>query len=156
MSNDVLPESRIYRHVKCNNDTVVAGNAFKGVSNPLSSMTRTWCSKCNAYFPMSDYAWADTGENLADYYTRHSAKATDLQRFLCSKTFMVALWVIGFVSAATGSYFLFNQRPLGTKLVLVPIAGVIGVVIASVIFVEGFASPIERKVCGVKDTRLLK
>ncbi|HEV8002145.1 MAG TPA: hypothetical protein VGP63_19810 [Planctomycetaceae bacterium] len=156
MSNDVPPESRSYLHAKCSTETVVGGTAFENVSNPMSSVTRTWCSQCGAYFPMSDYAWSDTGEKISDYYARHSKKATDLQHFLCSKKVMIALWIIGFISAAIGAYFLFEQRPLGAKLVLVPIGGAIGVAIASVVFVEGLANPIRRNVCGVKDTRLLK
>jgi hypothetical protein len=104
---------------------------------------------------MSDFEWSDTNENLVAYYARHSKTATDLQRFLCSKKFMVILWVIGFVLAAIGAFFLFGNNALWVKIVFIPLTGVIGVLIASAVFVTGFADPIKRKVCGVHDTRLL-
>ena len=122
----------------------------------MSSMTRTWCTHCDSFFPLSDYEWSDTSEKLTDYYARHSQRATDLQRFLCSKKFMVILWVVGFILAAIGAYFLFQDDKVWVRIVFVPLSGVIGVLIASGVFVSGFANPITRKVCGASDTRLLK
>ena len=156
MSDTAVPESRAYRHVKCGTETVVAGQSFEVVSNPMSSMTRTWCNHCNAHDGIAEYSWSDTGESIADYYARHSASATDLQRFLCSKKFMVTLWVVGFLLASVGAYFLLaNARP-GMRMIATPLAGIVGVLIASAIFLSGFADPIKRKVCGVKDTRVLR
>ncbi|KAA5541050.1 hypothetical protein FYK55_19330 [Roseiconus nitratireducens] len=155
MSDATVPESRAYRHVQCDNETVVSGQPFELVSNPMSSITQTWCSDCNGYFPISDYQWSDTGENLSDYFARHTQSATDMQRFLCSKKFMVILWIIGFLLSALGATVLFADQALWVKIVFIPLTGLIGVLIASAVFISGFANPITRKVCGVEDTRTL-
>ena len=104
MSADAIPESRAYRHLKCRQETVVSGQPFEVVSNPMSSMERTMCSTCGAMFPIAEFAWADTGETLADYYARHTRSATPAQRFLCSKTFMVALIATCAIAAAIAVY----------------------------------------------------
>ncbi len=151
-----VPEARAYMHRKCSTDTVVSGQAFETVSNPMSSMTRTWCTHCQAHDSITEYAWSDTGESLADYYTRHSAGATNLQRFLVSKKFMVFHWVLGFILASIGAWFLFANAQPGMRFLFTPLTGLIGVFIATACFVECFANPITRKVCGVKDTRVLR
>ena len=105
---------------------------------------------------MTDVEWSDTGEKISDYYARHSANATDTQRFLCSKKFMMILWAIGFVLASVGAFLLMLDQKMWVKVVFSPIAGVIGIIVASAVFIMGFANPITSKVCGVKDTRMLK
>ena len=156
MTDQTIPECRSYRHLQCGNDTVVSGQAFEVVSNPMSSMERTQCSACGAMFPITDFAWSDSGETLSDYYARHTSSATDLQRFLCSKTFMVALIVLGIVLTDIGIYFL--MRGGDTFVLLFCMVGglMIGAIIGMGVFVSGFADPIKRKVCGVRDTRSLK
>ncbi len=156
MAGDVLPESRAYRHRGCGTETVVSGQPFETVSNPMSSMTRTFCSGCNAMFGISEYEWSDTGETIADYYARHSKNATSLQRFLTSKRFMLLVIAMMTVPAAIGAFFLLaNSSPL-VRVFGVIGSLVIGAFIGMVIFVELFDKPISRKVCGVSDTRLLR
>jgi hypothetical protein len=155
MTEQSVPESRTYRHAKCGQDTVVSGQAFEVVSNPMSSMEQTQCSSCGAMFPITDFAWSDTGETISDYYARHSTSATPMQRFLCTKTFMVAVIAICIVATEVGIYFLLAR---GDRFVLAfCLAGglVIGAIIGMAVFVSGFADPIKRKVCGVRDTRSL-
>src|SRR5215211_4575059 len=132
---EAIPESRSYRHLACGAETEVGGQSFSVVSDPLSSMERTQCASCEAMFPIAEFAWADTNERLTDYYARHSAKATSLQRFLCSKKCMVILWVVGFVGGAIGAYFLFADNELWLKILMIPFTGVIGVIIASAFYV---------------------
>ncbi len=155
MTEQAAPESRTYRHVKCGQDTVVSGQAFEVVSNPMSSMERTQCSSCGEMFPITDFAWSDTGETISDYYARHSRSATPLQRFLCSKKFMVAVIALSIVAMEIGIWFLLAR---GDKFVLAfcLVGGlVIGAIIGMAVFVSGFADPIKRTVCGVSDTRSL-
>ena len=85
MADGPIPQFRVYRHSRCEQETVVAGQSFEVVSNPMSSMERTFCTPCGAMFPIGEFAWADTGETLSDYYARYTTRATPLQRFLCSK-----------------------------------------------------------------------
>ncbi len=114
------------------------------------------CSTCGAMFPIAEYAWADTDESLSDYYARHTIHATPLQRFLCSKTFMVALIAIAAIAVAGAAYALVANDNWLTRLICVAGGLMIGAFIGMAIFVSGFANPIKRSVCGVSDTRLLR
>lgn len=156
MTEQAVPESRTYRHVQCGNDTLVSGQPFEVVSNPMSSMEQTQCSSCGAMFPISDFEWSDTGENLSAYYARHSTNATDLQRFLCSKKFMVALIAICIIMTEIGIYFLLANGDTFVLIFCLVGGLMIGAIIGMSVFVSGFADPIKRKVCGVSDTRCLK
>ena len=155
MSSSNVPESRVYRHLQCNSETTISGQPFEVMSNPISDMTRTWCTQCNAHFPISDYVWADTNENIVDYYARHGAKATSLQRFLCSKRMMIILGGTGLVLGAIGGFMLFRNGGMGQKLIMVPFCGGVGGFIGLAIYVSLLCEPIKRRVCGVKDTRTL-
>jgi hypothetical protein len=141
--------------LQCGTETVISGQAFEVASNPLSDMTRTWCMQCNAFFPLTDYEWADTGEKISDYYARHSAWATKLERFLCSKKFMIVCAVIGFLVGLVGGYFLFRNQQLWLQIFMVPFVGGIGIFIACALFVA-LGKPITKRVCGVSDTRELR
>lgn len=155
MNAPAVPEARIYRHLKCNTETMVSGQAFEVVSNPMSSMTRTWCNTCQSHDSIDQYVWVDSGETIADYYARHSTKATPLQRFLVSKKFMVGMWIAGFVAASIGAWFLYKNMQPSMRYVFTPLTGLLGVFVATIIFVEVFEHPIKRRVCGVTDTRVL-
>lgn len=156
MNQESIPESRVYRHLQCGTDTIISGQAFEVASNPLSDMTRTWCNQCNAFFPVSDYEWSDTGEKISDYYSRHSASASSMERFLCSKTFLVASAVIGFLLGAIAGFFLFRNNALWLQVLMIPFLGFIGVFLAAALNVSVIGKMIVRRVCGVQDTRILK
>lgn len=156
MADSEIPESRVYRHVKCDTETTVSGQSFEVASNPMSDMARTWCTQCESHFPISDYEWSDTGETIADYYARHGSGATALQRFLCSKKFMIIMAVSGFISGAIGGFFLTRGKDLWVQLLFIPFVGFIGVFIGCAIYISGFCEPITKKVSGVKDTRMLR
>jgi hypothetical protein len=156
MNAEAVPESRAYRHIPCGNETLVGGQSFEVVSNPMSSMERTMCSSCGAMFPISQFEWADTGETLSDYYARHTQNATDLQRFLCSKKFMVGVIAACVLLTEIGIYFLMRNAELSVLLFTLFGGLLIGGFIGMAVFVSGFADPIKRKVCGVSDTRSLR
>jgi hypothetical protein len=149
-----VPESRAYRHVQCGQETVISGQPFEVASNPLSDMTRTWCTTCNAFFPVTDYAWSDTGEKISDYYARHSARATALDRFLCSKRFMMICAATGFLLGAIGGYVLFRNQAVLIQVLMVPFIGGLGVFAACALYLA-LGKPIVKRVCGVSDTRVL-
>jgi hypothetical protein len=154
MAPSPIPESRAYRHAQCGTETVISGQAFEVASNPLSDMTRTWCNSCNAFFPVSDYAWSDTGEKISDYYARHSARASKIERFLCSKKFLIVCAVAGFLLGAVGGYLLFRDEALWLKVLMVPFIGGLGTFAACAIYLA-IGKPIVKRVCGVSDTRVL-
>lgn len=155
MTDKTVPESRAYRHIKCGQETVVSGEAFSVASNPLADMTRTWCSPCSSFFPVSEYVWADTGERIVDYYTRHSTKATALERFLCSKKFLILSVVLGLLVGASVGYVFVRNGGLGQKVVVPGVLGFVGVFIAAAINVSVISKVIVKRVCGVADTRTL-
>ena len=65
--HSTTPESRKYRHDGCEDETVIGEEAFCEISNPLTSMRRTWCVSCNDYFPLSEFVWAATlADQLSD------------------------------------------------------------------------------------------
>lgn len=154
MDQQDIPESRDYRHVQCGTETVISGDAFEIGSNPLSDVTRTWCATCDAFFPVSEFEWSDTGENISDYYSRHSASATKLDRFFCSKRFMVICAITGFILGAVGGYFLFRDEQLWLQVFMVPFLGGLGVFLACAMFLQ-LDKLITKRVCGVSDTRTL-
>lgn len=120
----------------------------------MSDMTRTWCNHCNAFFPITDYQWSDSGEKISDYYARHSARATALERFLCSKKFMIVCAITGLILGMVGGYFLFRNQQVWLKIFMVPFVGGLGAFVACAIYLQ-IGKPITRRVCGVSDTRVL-
>jgi hypothetical protein len=156
MSDQPIPESRTYRHTQCGNETEIGGDAFEVASNPLSTMETTQCSTCGAQFPIADFAWVDTDESIADSYARHSEGATDMQRFLCSKRLMFSMIAIRAVLVAIGFFVLVRDEEGIVKALCTGTGLVVGAVAGGALFEKVLEKPITRKVCGVKDTRLLK
>jgi hypothetical protein len=134
---------------------MVGDNAFINVSNPLADVTRTWCTPCNAIFPMSEFAWSDTNEKITDYYARHSAKATSIERFLCSRAFMIVCAITGLALGGIGGYLIMRNEGFFGQLIVIGTTGFLGVFGALAAYLE-LGSAIARRVCGVKDTRQLK
>ena len=156
MTEQTIPESRTYRHIQCGADTAVSGQPFETVSNPMSSMEQTLCSSCGRMFPITEFEWTDTGEKISDYYARYTKNATSLQRFLCSKTFMVALIAVCIILTEIGIYFLVRNQNVLALVICLAGGVMIGGIIGMSVFIYGFADPIKRRVCGVSDTRTLK
>lgn len=156
MTDEPVPESRVYRHRQCGEETTVGDQSFETVSNPMSSMERTFCSSCQAMFEISEFEWSDTGETIADYYARHSKNATPSQRFLTSKKFMLLIILLIAVPAAGGAFVLLANSGMLARLLGAFGGLLVGAFIGMMIFVEAFAKPITKKVCGVTDTRSLK
>lgn len=156
MSTEAIPESRAYRHLQCKQETLVSGQSFEVVSNPMSSMERTMCTTCGMMFPITEFAWADTNETLADYYARHTQNATPAQRFLCSKKFMVGVIVVCAIATAAAVLAFVAPNDWFTRIILAAGGLMIGAFIGMAVFLSGFANPITRRVCGVADTRLLR
>jgi len=156
MSESNIPESRSYRHVKCDGITTVSDQSFEVLSNPMSSVTRTWCTDCDAFAPLEEFEWVDTQENIVAYYERHSTKATALEDFLVSKKCMVILAAIGFVLGAVGGFFLFRDEAVWMLAVFFPFCGGLGAFGGLAVYISVLCGPITRRVCGVKDTRSLK
>jgi hypothetical protein len=156
MTSEPAPGSRVYRHTKCGAETLVSGNAFSVVSNPLADMTRTWCTPCNAFFPVAEYVWADTDERIVDYYARHSTKASKVDRFLCSKVFLIVSVLVGAIAGGVIGYLLTSNGGWGQRVLATGGLAFVGVFAAAALNVSVIGPLIVKRVCGVADTRTLK
>jgi hypothetical protein len=105
---------------------------------------------------LSDYVWSDTGERITDYYARHGARATRVERFLCSRAFLVFCLVVGFVAGAILGFLLFRNDGGLLMLLMAAFTGVVGVIVFGSLKEFFLGKLIVRRVCGVSDTRLLK
>ena len=89
-------------------------------------------------------------------YERHSTQATALDRFLCSKAFLI---VSVLVSAAVGiaiGYVLTRNGGWGQQLRAGGFLAFVGVFAAAALNVSVISKVIVKRVCGVSDTRALK
>jgi hypothetical protein len=118
-------------------------------------MSRTWCNTCQAFVPISDFEWFDTGEKISDYYARHSARVRKLERFLCSKAFLIVCGVTGFLPGAIGGYLRFRNNRLWMQVLMVPFTGFVGLIIVCSLNLLVLEKFIVKRVCGVSDSRLL-
>ena len=150
-----IPDSRPYRHKNCGTVTVVNGTEFELLADPFSEMGRTMCSSCNDYFPITEYEWADTGETISDYCKRHSARATKLERFLCSRLVFLLTLFTGFnVGVFCGGLLFIDIHWFAKTLML--FTGVVFAVIFGSLKEFIITKFIFWRVYGVSDSRLLK
>jgi hypothetical protein len=67
-----VPEQRTYIHLPCGRSTVVDGDDFRGLCDPVGGLfgTTTFCTICNQQDRLDRFIWADTKESIADYRRR--------------------------------------------------------------------------------------
>lgn len=128
------PTSRAYVHARCGGTTVVDGDDFVGLCNPMFGLlpVQTYCVKCAGVRPLEEFVWADTNETLAAYRQRLRATVVSPAAKLGQKVLrMVCLIGLPMMGLA------FGQRHGGPGAILWPAVGVIvgfvlGVVILGV------------------------
>lgn len=155
MTKPSVPESRTYVHEKCQGTTEVRENSFEEMSNPLSDVPQTWCTVCNAFGPVSEFTWADTGEKITDYRARHSARATSLERFFCSRAVWFGTLATALIAGMVGGFFLFAKSGWLLKIIMIPFTGFVCVVLMGAAMIET-TKIILWRVCGFREPRLLK
>ena len=155
MDHSPVPDRRTYVHEKCQGLTEARENSFEELSNPLSDVPRTWCSTCNSFGPVSEFAWADTGEKIIDYRARHSARATSLERVFCSRVVWFGTLALALIGGVTGGFVLFADSGWLLKLVMIPFTGFVCVILIGAVLIESTKTILWR-VCGFRDTRRLK
>jgi len=139
-------KSRDYVHAQCSGVTTIDGPEFQALADPLTRMTSTYCSECDAVFPIDEFAWDDTQERISDYYARYQQQASGLQKFLASRTGMFTISSIVFFLG------LASCIVLGIFGLIVAIAGAI---VSIVVHVMSIGPMILRQVLGTNDpTRL--
>lgn len=102
-------KQRDYTHLSCGESTTIDGPEFKAVSDPLAGMVATYCSNCEAMFPIDQFAWADTQEPISRYYDRYRSMGTPLQNFLVSRAGIYALAALPFAIGVIGFLVVGNQ-----------------------------------------------
>jgi hypothetical protein len=78
-------KGRAYVHAACGSATVVSGNDYTRLVDPYSAVQMTFCVRCSNFALLTDVAWRDTGETIADYRRRmreETPTAIKLWRFL--------------------------------------------------------------------------
>ena len=155
MSKLPVPDSRAYVHEKYQGFTEVRENSFEEMSNPLSDVPRTWCTTCDAFGPVSEFAWADTGEKIIDYRARHSARATSLERIFCSRVVWFGTLAVALIGGIAGGFVLFADSPWQMKVIMIPFTGFVYLILIGAVLIESTKTILWR-VCGFRDTRLLK
>lgn len=149
-------ESRFYLCTSCGEETEISGPEFLALADPLANMKQTYCVECEEYLPLDQFKWSDTGESIPDYYKRHGAKATNIDRFWCDTSGLLCLGILGlFVGGMLGavvgmtSGFWFGAI---ASIVLGLAGGIAGLVIR-----ETVISPrILERVCGTRDVTSLQ
>jgi hypothetical protein len=155
MNTSPVPESRTYVHEKCQGLTEVRENSFEEMSNPLSDVPRTWCTVCDGFGPVAEFAWADTGEKITDYRARHSARATSLERIFCSRVVWFATLAVALIAGMAGGFVLFANSGWLMKVVMIPFTGFVCVILIGAAMIESTKTILWR-VCGFRETRRLK
>jgi hypothetical protein len=153
--NAAIPESRSYLHEKCGQATEVSDSEFKIVASPIPGCRMTMCCACGQHFPIGEFTWEDTGEQIVDYYARHAAKASVLARCVSSLPFMLTVIALGaIVGVALG---IISWRWLGILAgVLVGIISVLVGMVAGLLLSSAIENRIVCNSLGVADIRCLK
>jgi hypothetical protein len=125
-------EGRAYVHQKCQQSSIISGDDWIGLCNPFCQTSATICSHCNNAFPVKEFVWADTQENVLTYIRRVRRQTPILWR-------MWFWWlgpVCGAAIVALVLYFVGPAIPMEEKL---PAGGWAGIGAFFGIFLMPFA-----------------
>lgn len=64
---------RIYVHANCGGETEVTARHFRGICDAYRAATRTYCVRCEDYFPLKEFSWSETDETLTSFRARMKA-----------------------------------------------------------------------------------
>ena len=150
-----IPESRNYIHDLCGEVTEVGAGDFKNMAAPVPGMLQTICSRCGRAFPVSDFHWEDTGENIVTYYDRHRAKTSAFVRMLCSRKISVLVLCLGILGGLAIGVWCGNSLGLVWGVLIGFLATLVCGISALVIW-DGCTNWIVSRALGVDDVRCLK
>src|SRR5687767_4346201 len=125
------PASRAYTHSSCGNNTIVDDWAFAAICDPYYTTSGTICSACSRPFPLDEFAWADTGENIEAYRKRlKSFVPPEYGKAQALKKLRLALFILLPLAgvAIAGAFF---DRSSPTPLMVCAAAGL---VVATILF----------------------
>lgn len=60
----VRPVRQTYTHKKCGKDTMLAIALAQGFAGDLSFLREAYCTTCGKHFPVSDFLWEETEEEV--------------------------------------------------------------------------------------------
>lgn len=151
----VIPQSRVYVHIDCGQQTMVDEEDFKGIANPVPGTGRTYCACCKGYFVLDEFMWADTGETIPDYYQKYRDELPPMVLFLGARS---VAWSLLAISILLGiALGIWSGAALGTVWGVV-IGIVISLVLAMLIiyFWYMWIDSMVIKRLDVMDVRMLK
>ena len=105
-------QGRVYVHQKCKQSTMISGDDWVGLCNPFQQTSHTICTHCNNGFPIKEFAWLDTQENVLSYLRRIRRQVPMLWR-------MWFWWlgpVCGAAIVALALYFIGPHIPMKEQL----------------------------------------
>ncbi|XZE36069.1 hypothetical protein SH501x_001621 [Pirellulaceae bacterium SH501] len=152
----MMNNSRTYLHRRCRTETTVDGGEFQAMSDPLAGMRTTYCVKCDQQFPVDEYEWSDTNELISAYYARYRKKATAADLWWCGNGGLAFLAGIGVLTGAILGIILGVKVSLVVGLIAGFVLSIAGAIVGVVVRETILSRSIVRRVCGVKDTRMLR
>jgi hypothetical protein len=127
---------------------------FTYLSHIFYHPDRTYCVSCDEHFPIHEFEWADTGECLTGWYSRHAAKFKGLDRLLGDELFVYAVIIVGLLVGGGVGFYLGNMwgiwAALGGMVLGAILAGFAGFVVGATI-----KAGVCRRVLGTDDFRAL-
>lgn len=136
-----------YVHGRCQSSTLPTQETFFPICDSFQACEGVYCQACQAYVPLEEVTWEDTGESLADFRRRLEANVPRIVR----------LWRgwLGFVPGAllglAIGWLVFQTLKLPRAKESLAIGGGAG---AAIVYVVG--GLLLQRIYGVKDGRRLR
>lgn len=131
---NVVPDSRSYVHSKCGQSTEVGGGDFGNMAAPVPGMNRTMCVACGGAFPIEEFRWEDTNEEILAYYERHRQRIPALTQILCSRPVGLAVIFGGFLLGIMIGIFAGSLLGVTWGVVVGAVAAIIGALATLIIW----------------------
>ena len=153
--SETIPDSREYVHRTCGKVTEVSGGDFRNMAAPVPGMKGTMCAACGGFFPVSEFTWADSNEEIVAYYERHRARVPALTCLLCSRPLGLAIIALGFLAGIGIGVWAGYALGIIWGLLIGVVASLAGA-LATLLIWDGIEQRLLHSALGVPDVRCLK
>lgn len=150
-----IPNSRSYIHNKCGEVTEVDGGDFKNMASPIPGMNWTMCAACCGYYPVSEFKWADSNEEILAYYARHRARVSAFTSLICSRPFSIVIILFAFLAGIGIGIWSGFALGLVWGILIGLVASFVGV-IATILIWDSIETRLLNHALGVPDVRCLE
>ena len=147
--------SRTYRHYACGQHTAVSGFDHIYVTHIFSHPEETYCSTCEAAFPVDDFCWANTGEKLRDYYQRYQSLYSDSEKFMIGGLLALIVTIVAVLIGGIIGLLIGISFGLPIAIVLAIVFAILSGVITFKVFSYQEAK-INKRIIGTTDYHQLR